>query len=48
MKKVLFWAAFALVMFVSFDHMMMLDQQRMCERGDTMPCPTGLWIWERL
>lgn len=45
---ILFWLVLAALLFISFDHMMMVDQQNMCERGDTMPCPRGLWIWERI
>ena len=45
------WLCIALglvLLFVAFDHMMMVDQANMCRHGDRVPCPTGLWIWERL
>lgn len=38
-------AIIAALLFVSFDHMMRVDQQNQCER-DLMDCPSGLWIWE--
>lgn len=43
MKKVLFWSAM-LVLGLTFDHMMRVDQQSLCERGE-VECPCGLWVW---
>ena len=45
---ILLYVVLAALLFITFDHMMMVDQQNMCEHGDTMLCPRGLWIWERV
>lgn len=43
------YASFALallLLFTAFDHMMRVDQQRLCHLDDRAPCPRGLWFWE--
>ena len=35
----------AFLLFTTFDHMMRVDQQNMCERNDQVSCPSGEWFW---